>query len=468
MNQSLSITVCFVVLNATVAFAFEPSPPDDLSTQTAALDAQTQAMKADLEKLNQSASPTRLPAVDATPTALAGPPPANNRTVPGANGHLTPEMQAEMKKLGWKKGDFTIVPYGWLWANTAYETERSNQGDYTLYVFSAQDQGEHAYHVDARSTRLGMDVLGPTIPCLDCAPSGGRVEIDFQGQFLQENKPGVLLRHAYWEVKNERFRILAGQTWDIISPLNPDSTMYSVFWDAGNIGYRRAQFRGERYVAFSDWTLLTFQGSINSDIFSDFSTSNPALFTGEDSSWPTLQGRMAVTLGDRGVGCQPVTLGVSAHIGNQEFDFAGTNPAHNLVFRTWSCNVDLKAPITDRFGAKGELFCGENLGAYLGGIGQGIDPFLRQAIDSHGGWFELWYDLSSQWHTHAGYTLDDPNDHDLTFGERKYNSAYFGNVFYDFTKQFTMGFEVQSWRTLYVDKRPGESIRVEVLATYGF
>ena len=57
-----------------------------------------------------------------------------------------------------------------------------------------------------------------------------------------------LLRHAYAEVKDDDFRLLAGQTWDVISPLFPSMLMYSVGWDAGDIGYRRAQVRGERYL----------------------------------------------------------------------------------------------------------------------------------------------------------------------------------------------------------------------------
>ena len=99
---------------------------------------------------------------------------------------------------------------------------------------------------------------------------GGKVEIDFQNSVLDdENKPTIMLRHAYAEAKNEDFRILVGQTWDVISPLNPDMLLYSVGWDGGNIGYRRAQFRYERYLKFSDVSLVTVQSSINQDVFPD-------------------------------------------------------------------------------------------------------------------------------------------------------------------------------------------------------
>ena len=36
------------------------------------------------------------------------------------------ELRGEMKKLAWTKGDFSIVPYGYLWGNTVYSTERTS------------------------------------------------------------------------------------------------------------------------------------------------------------------------------------------------------------------------------------------------------------------------------------------------------------------------------------------------------
>ena len=41
--------------------------------------------------------------------------------------------------------------------------------------------------------------------------------------------------------------------------------------------------------------------------------------------------------------------------------------------RTWSLNTDMRVPITHSFGVQGELFIGENLGPFLGGVGQSVD-----------------------------------------------------------------------------------------------
>lgn len=351
-----------------------------------------------------------------------------------------------------------------------YETERSNAGDYTLYVLSAQDQGEPAFHVDAKSTRVGFDVAGPRIPFFNCAATGGKVEIDFQGNFTTENKGSVLLRHAYWEAKDETFRILAGQTWDVISPLNPTTVMYSINWGAGNIGYRRAQFRGERYFAFSDTLLWTVQGSLNGNIIADVPNSfGTGTVIGDHSPWPILMGRTALTFGERGKGGLPITLGVSGHIGEVVYDFLAPPARDDAYIRTWSMNVDLRVPITERFGFQGEYFIGSNLGAYMGGILQGVDTGFRRGIYDRGGWLQLWYDITPRLHSNVGYSLDDPLDRDLSSAAaRRYNSVVWGNLIYDITKQFQAGLELGSWRTLYVGKTPGESIRLEFMAKYTF
>jgi hypothetical protein len=389
---------------------------------------------------------------------------------PAEDTYTLDEIKAEMKKLLWKKGDFTITPYGILWGNMVYESERSTYGDYTMYVNSPQDingsYGDPTFHVDGRNTRLGIDVLGPKIGCWNCAQTGGKVEVDFQNSPTGlENKGALLLRHAYVEAKNEEFRLLAGQTWDVVSPLFPTSVLYSVYWDAGNIGYRRAQFRGERYLAFSDTMLLTLQGSINGNVIADTAPAGAFL---DQTGWPVIEGRAALTFGPRGKGDLPVTMGVSSHVGEQRCSFTTIPAAHNLSARTWSLNGDLKMPFNECWGVQGEVFMGENLSAFLGGIGQGYNFTQRESIYSRGGWIELYHYITPQWHSHVGYCIDDPLDREIPTGGRTYNQAIFGNLIYDVTKQFSLGLEVGSWRTLYQGLEAGESIRTEFMAKYGF
>jgi hypothetical protein len=437
------------------------------------LEAETQSLRAEVQTLRER--PVHLPAVDAMPVATTAAPPAAipeggpMPAGPQAEQQLSmDEIRGEMRKLAWTKGDFTIVPYGYLWGNTVYSTERTSPGSYTLYALSpsamAHNEPQSEAIVDARNTRLGFDVAGPKVPWLNDAVTGGKVEIDFQNSVLStENKATILLRHAYVDVKDDEFRLLVGQTWDVISPLYMGTLMYSVGWDAGDIGYRRAQVRGERYFTLSDVSLVTTQLSINQDVFPDGTT----LIKGEPSNWPIVEGRVAWTVGHRGPDCLPITVGLSGHIGEEEFAY-GSSALDNRS-RTWSGNIDLRVPITHRLGFQAECQVGENLSAFLGGIGQGIDPTTLKPIRDAGGWFEFWYDWTPTLHSHVGYSVDDPNDHDLvTTGERKYNQFYFGNLSLDVTKNLLVGLEVSSWKTLYVNQLPGDSVRCEFVAKYGF
>jgi hypothetical protein len=461
-----------------ISLGQSPAASDDVAARMNRLEAETQALRDEVKRLRED--PVRLPAIEATPAAMASTPDAVGPAPAPAAGAIAPktanakpgednfftmdELRGEMKKFSWKKGDFTITPYGWLWGNSVYSTQRTSPGSYTLFVTSPTSDNESECIVDARNTRLGFDVIGPQIPFFNCAQGGGKVEIDFQNSVLStENKATIMLRHAYAEVKDEDFRFLAGQTWDVVSPLNPGMLLYSVGWDAGNIGYRRAQFRYERFLKFSDVSLVTVQSSINQQVFED-STSD---VRGQPTNWPIVEGRVAWTVGQRGKDCLPITVGASGHIGEEEFD--------SVIFgkdnrrRTWSGNIDVRVPINERLGVQGECFVGENLGAFLGGIGQGVDPVTGNTIRAAGGWIEVWYDWTCRLHSHVGYSVDDPCDQDLVLAtEKKYNQFYYGNLIYDLTKNCLIGLEVSSWRTLYVGQQPGDSVRSEFVLKYGF
>ncbi|MGI6420562.1 MAG: hypothetical protein ACOX1P_33435 [Thermoguttaceae bacterium] len=415
------------------------------------LEAETQMLRAELDH----ASIRQVP-----PAAAGGP---RFSTVSSLAAEKTPEYvtREEVKDLAWKKGDFKIVPYGILWGTAGYETSRTYLGDYTLWAISPEDEGEDAFHVGARSTRLGIDVSGPELPWFCGAKSGGKVELDFQGSFAIENKPTVLLRHAYWEVQNDDYRLLVGQTWDVISPLVPGTIMYSVYWCAGNIGYRRPQVRYERYFDVSDAWQIQWQSSLNTDASSDLTTG--VLADGDHAGWPIIEMRVGSTVGRT----RPVSFGLSGHVGESIYDLPF---ADDVARPTWSVCADVKVPITERLGFQGEFFTGTDLKTFLGGINQGVDiGGTHDAIRSTGGWFEFWYDWTPRWHSHVGYSIDDPVDGDISLPiGRTSNQVYWGNITCDVTKKFQLGFEVSQWRTLFVDREAADATRFEFAGKYGF
>ena len=259
-----------------------------------------------------------------TPASVAPPAAASEPALPPLATQVAPAKPMEddvvliskkdLKELEpWKIGDYKWVPYGAFWADMIYETERTYPGAFTLFVPSPETQGESAFTIDARRTRAGFNVTGPELPLFGGASSGGQLEVDFFGQFVVENQAGIQIRHAYWEAKNERWRMLVGQTWDAMSPLMPNTVSYSVGWMGGNIGFRRPQFRVDRYLDFSPTVLGILTLSLNHDIVPDFSTS--ATIDRESTSWPVIESRVGWKIGDRGEGGLPLEFGVSGHIG---------------------------------------------------------------------------------------------------------------------------------------------------------
>ena len=423
-----------------------------LEEQTKLLGAQIRALKERQQQLE------RLPAVGSA-TDSAG------------TGVTMTQVKSEIKKAAWKKGDLTVTPYGIIWGSAVYETQRSYPGAYILWMQSMTDDNEDACYIDARSTRLGVDVAGPKFRCCPWTKVTGKVEFDFQSSSGPRlNQGAVLFRHGYINVDNGTSSILFGQTWDTISPLYPTMLGYIPAWGSGNIGYRRPQLRYSRNFTLSDTLMFKSQTSLNLPETWDFNSDSTVL--AQTAGWPVLEGRWAVTLGRRKGPCAlPKEIGFSAHIGEEIYDVLATNtrPAvENLARRTWSANVDVNIPITERLRVKGEFFTGENLSAYLGGVLQGINPTTFNTIRSTGGWVEAGYYWVPWFHTHVGYAIDDPFDQDLAANQRKYNQQFFANFIYDITKKWLVGMEVSSWKTMYVNKRPGDGVRFEFVSKYAF
>jgi len=353
---------------------------------------------------------------------------------------------------------FRIAPYGAFWADMVLATSRTNPGAFTFFVLSEEAQGEGTFTIDARRSRFGFDAFGPEIPIDGGLKSQGRVEIDFHGDFIIENRAEVLLRHAYWEASNDRHRFLVGQYWDVISPLNPRTVNYSVGWMGGNVGFRRAQFRYELMGQPTSDVKWALQTSLNQDIVPDFPTD--AGVVRESSNWPVFEARFAVSLGPQ-EGAQSATLGISGHIGETGFDFLDTGPpplglppVDDARFETWSYNVDLSTPIGQYVHLQAEFFRGRDLSPFLGGIGQGICPCTRTPIDSIGGWADAQIQWTDWLSTAVGYGVDDPEDDDLVVG-RIYNQFIFANIQILLSDALSTGLEVSYWKTLYTEKRAG-------------
>ena len=362
---------------------------------------------------------------------------------------------------------FKFRPYGFIKLDAAYDNSRAKVGNFVLYAENESvHKNDNEFNMTARQTRLGLDILAPNIYDWQ---AWGRIEIDFYGDGAKhENKGAVLLRHAFVELKKGNFKLLAGQTSDIISPLFPNTLNYTVGWAAGNIGYRRPQLRvtytrpvGKVTSLISTMGISRTTGTVNEDLDLDLQND------GEDAGFPTVQGRLA--LATKILTDKPSVFGVSGHFGKEEIDWK----EHPIIpdkresrKKSWSANTDIQIPLTNNLELKAEGFIGYNLDDYFGGVLQGVNPVTGDVIKTMGGWMQIAYKQSDKWRYHAGFGIDDPCNSDLSRGMRSRNSFYYGNVIYSLIPPVDIGLEYSYWDTEYVKMSSGTDNRIQGSVIY--
>ena len=174
-----------------------------------------------------------------------------------------------------------------------------------------------------------------------------------------------------------------------------------------------------------------------------------------------MEGRIAFGLGKPapiGIGLltqRPLEVGVSGVVGQLRRTALPTDPPRRVVSDVWGAAVDFRVNLAGGlFGFKGEVYTGQGLGNYNGGILQSLDAVTWKAIRSTGGWVEGFVYLTPNLHSHTGIGIDDPNDNDITaipntlFG-RTYNSTLYSNLIWDLDKTFRIAFEVTYRKTEY-------------------
>jgi len=356
----------------------------------------------------------------------------------------------------------SVVPYGYVKLDAAWDDSRVDSGNYAKWV-NAEDvnKNDSQFSMTANETRLGLKVTGPEFGRMK---TRAQVEGDFYGGGA-ENKSNPMLRHAYAEVSWPAWdlAVLGGQTADVIGALNPRVLNYTVFWWAGNLGYRRPQLRvtkgltiGDNRVEFTAAAVRTISTS------AIWFTGDP----GADNGSPTGEGRIALTVPTWTK--QKATVGVSGHFGQEEWDASKAgNPRY---FRSWSGGVDLVLPVLETLSLQGEGWMGENLGAYLGGIGQSFNFSKLKGIRAKGGWVSLNAGPYKFWKVTVGTSVDDPDDDDLSAAaDKTLNQAAFASVTYDITPASTVGIEISDWMTSYKElKKNAEAARVQMSLIHRF
>jgi hypothetical protein len=135
-----------------------------------------------------------------------------------------------------------IKVYGFLRLDLIADSQRPNNAQSILFVTSPDSRASGTDHgnftMHPRLTRFGVDYSGPQIAAIGRAKLSGKLETDFQNAGTSESRQAIRIRHAYLNLGWKDFSLLAGQTWDTVSPLFPTVNSDTLQWNAGNVGDR--------------------------------------------------------------------------------------------------------------------------------------------------------------------------------------------------------------------------------------
>jgi len=125
---------------------------------------------------------------------------------------------------------------------------------------------------------------------------------------------------------------------------------------------------------------------------------------------------------------------------------------------TWSACIDATVPLDEKVKLTGEIHTGDNLGRFMGGIGQRVvssgspmavsDSDFRE-VSARGGWIAAALGPWDNMCYNIGYGMEENATNDVAAGSAYRNSCLFGNGIYNFNEHAAVGLEVSWWETEY-------------------
>ncbi|HWO22536.1 MAG TPA: hypothetical protein VNO30_27445 [Kofleriaceae bacterium] len=281
----------------------------------------------------------------------------------------------------------------------------------------------------------------------------GKVEIDFAGG---GGVNAIRLRHAYAQLSAMRHErgaeLLAGQTWDLASPLFPSAQNDTQLRYAGNLGDRRPQLRLALHpssklqlaVAAAAPAVLDPQ-DLDGD--GEVDTMTPAR--------PMLQwlAEFKTRLGRHDDGL--ARIGISGHAARAELADGTARPSSSV-------GVHFLVPFSRQVIILGEGYYGTNLAEIGGGIGNSINMATRQSVHAIGGWLELALLPTERHMLSVGTSVDVARAEDLEAGDRERNGTIYSVLRYKPRPALQLGLEHLYWKTEYKGMSRGVANRMNM------
>ena len=362
--------------------------------------------------------------------------------------------------LGWVDrafaGAFTI--YGFVRFDAVIDDSRMQSHQFGFWVKPETPGGEDDGNLTMypRLTRIGARF---TPVELDKDTSiKGLVEVDFQNGG-SESRQILRLRQAYFNLQRGDWHFLAGQTWDVISPLFPIANNDGLMWHAGNLGDRHPQAR-LTYKPEGGFSLAVAAGQTGAVDKKDLDGNG--ILDGWDAALPFLQARVGLAKAE-------FKAGAWAHWGTEETASpVGASMGGETRFTSVAVGLDASISPADKLTIEGEVWTGRNLTDIRGGIGQGVNRTTGEEIASTGGWGQVVIKPNDQWKLYAGATVEVPDEKAVPGGGRTRNQAVYAVGRYRPWKKFQVAVEYLHWTTEYKGLDDGIANRVDIHFTYNF
>lgn len=361
---------------------------------------------------------------------------------------LAPANLVSMKRSG--DTGSALQLYGFARLDAIYDDNQAGLDELLGYAASRDVAAESDdFYLHPKLTRLGADLIGPSIDSLGGAEVTGKVEIDFYRQFQSsESRDEFRMRHAWLKLTWDDWFVMGGQTFDTISPLYPTVNPDAGSWGIGNLGDRRPQFI-VGYTPSLGEGKLSLVGSVGQSGANSSSQ-------GDDNA--NYQGRISYKHPMLGSNLE---VGLWGHYADED------------GFDSEAYGMDLTLPLTSALTLQGEVWAGQNLDDVRGGVWQSGVNLLGNEIASEGGWIELMWKLNARISAHVGYMVDNPDDGDLSDFSvnpnlaRAKNEAFYGALHFNFDP-FAFGFDYIRLDTDYIGASSGSLNRFQSYIQYNF
>ncbi len=276
--------------------------------------------------------------------------------------------------------NYSMKFYGHIKSDFAYDKHGVTGDDYMQYVASERNL-DRDFRASARGTRFGLDIT-------DGDKISAKIETDFTGD--DTGNAGLRLRHAYVTIKEGKWEVLAGQTWHLL-PLEFSGTNNEfALGHSGVLWMRTPQLR----ATYKANDRLSFAAAMARP------TRVPVDNNGTASGLPQAQAQAQYKAGK----ARFTLMGAYGK-------WRDTTAASTTLGKTGDVKlVDLgyNIPLGSVLTLNGQVWTGQNLYDFLGGIGQ--MGYGGGEVKASGGFANLAIKPAGRYSYNLAYGVDNPVD----------------------------------------------------------